>query len=334
MNKTISLAQGNGGLENNELIKEVFYKSFKNDILAKSEDASIIEKNLAFTSDSFTINPIFFKGGDIGKLSICGTCNDLAMMGAKPKYISSAFMIEEGFSLELLKKIAESMRKELQINGAKIICGDTKILPKGSLDKIFINTSGIGLVAQDGISSNNIKQDDCIIISSSIARHGASIFASRKGIEISSELKSDCTSLWPIVEALIKNKIEIRALRDATRGGISAVLNEWAKQSNINIEVDEEKIPICEQVQGICEMLGFEPYDLANEGTFVLALKQSEVQKALDVLHSFDASKEAVVVARVSKNTKDLSQKVILKSSWGTKRFLDLPSGELLPRIC
>ena len=330
--KTIDLAHGNGGEENNELISRIFYKHFKNDILEKSEDAAVIQDgNLAFSTDSFTVSPIIFPGGDIGKLSICGTCNDLAMMGARPKYLTCAVIIEEGFEQKKLERIVKSMKKELEINGAIIVSGDTKVVPRGSVDQIFINTTGIGEIQKKGISSNSITTEDVILVSNSIGKHGATIFANREGIELSTSLKSDCASLWPVVEKLIENDVKITALRDATRGGVSAVLNEWAKQSNVCIEVEENKIPTCEEVNGICEMLGFEALSLANEGTFVLAIKKEDEQKALEVLHSCDISKEAKVIGKV---TTSYVEKVILHSAWGTKRFLDTPTGELLPRIC
>ncbi|MDQ1339156.1 MAG: hydrogenase expression/formation protein HypE [Campylobacterota bacterium] len=330
MTKTITLSQGNGGEENNELIKKIFFEHFGNPTLLKCEDSAIIG-SMAVTTDSFTVKPIFFNGGDIGKLAVCGTCNDLAMMGARPKYLTCSFIIEEGFSVESLEKIVLSMKKELCINGAQIITGDTKVVPKNALDGIFINTTGIGEVEMQNISSNSISTDDLIIVSGDIGRHGACIFAQREGIDIKSALQSDCASLWLVVEELIKNDIKITAMRDATRGGLSAVLNEWAKQSNICIEVEEKAVPISKEVQGICELLGFEAYNLANEGTFALAVKKEDAQKALEILKKFEICKNAQIIAKVSN---EYSQKVVLNNEWGSKRFLDMPTGELLPRIC
>lgn len=332
MTKTITLAHGNGGAENNELIKEVFYEAFKNEILEKSEDAAVIQNGtLAFSTDSFTVSPLFFNGANIGKLAICGTCNDLAMMGAKPKYLTCSVIIEEGFEVEQLHKIVASMKEELAKNEAIIVSGDTKVVPKGSVDKIFINTTGIGEILYKGISSNNITQNDLILVNRDIGTHGATIFAAREGMDMNSNLKSDCASLYPQVKALIDSGVKITALRDATRGGVSAVLNEWAKQSNICIEVDEEKIPVCDEVKGICEMLGFEATNLANEGTFVLAISKEDAAKAIEVLHTFSEASNACIIGTV---TSQYPQKVVLNSSWGTKRFLDTPTGELLPRIC
>ena len=330
MNKNITLAHGNGGQENNELISKIFYRYFKNDILTKSEDSAVIEDGkLAFSTDSFTVSPLFFSGGDIGKLAICGTCNDLAMMGARPKYLTCSVIIEEGFSTRELEKIVRSMKKELEINGAIVVSGDTKVVPKGAVDKLFINTTGIGEIEYRGISASNLKEGMSILVSRDIGSHGATIFSAREGIELESNLKTDCASLYPQIKALIDSGIEIIAMRDATRGGVSAVLNEWAKASNICIEVEEEKIPIQESVQGICEMLGFEAMDLANEGSFVLAVPKNDEIRALEVLRQTHNSAE--IIGSVSM---EYQSKVILKSSWGTKRFLDLPTGELLPRIC
>lgn len=330
MTKNITLSHGNGGVENNELISKVFYKAFKNDILEQSEDAAVIEGGrLAFSTDSFTVTPLFFAGGDIGKLAVCGTCNDLAMMGAKPKYLTCSVIIEEGFSVDELEQIVASMQKELEVNGAVIVSGDTKVVPKGSVDKIFINTAGVGEILKYGISSNKINEDDVILLSRDIGCHGATIFASREGIELDSMLKSDCASLYPIVKRLLDEDIDITAMRDATRGGVSAVLNEWARQSDICIEVDETKVSISDEVMGLCEILGFDATNLANEGTFVLAIKKDFAHKALEILKEFNAN--ASIIAKVTSLYK---KRVVLNSAWQTQRFLDMPSGELLPRIC
>jgi len=332
MSKKITLAMGNGGEESGAFISEIFFGAFENEILQKGEDAAIIHGGeLAFTTDSFTVSPLFFPGGDIGKLAVCGTCNDLAMMGAKPKYLTCSVIIEEGFSLEELQKIVASMKKELEVNGALVVAGDTKVVPRGSMDGIFINTTGIGEIMMCGLGAMSISEGDAIIVSRDIGAHGAAIFAAREGIGLSSALESDCASLTLQVQGLINAGVGIKAMRDATRGGVSGVLNEWARQGNICIEVDEQSIPISEEVSGICEILGFEPLSLANEGTFVLALKQEDVQKALELLHGFQNSQNAAQIARVSETHR---KKVVLHSAHGTKRFLEMPSGELLPRIC
>jgi len=323
----ITLSFGGGGEETNSLIHDLFYKNFSNEILESAEDAAVLNMNekIAFTTDSFTVSPLFFNGGDIGKLSIVGTCNDLAMMGAKPKYLSCSFIIEEGLEYKTLEKIVLSQKKELEKIGVKIVCGDTKVVPKGTCDKIFINTTGIGEIQKEGISAHNLKEGDVILVSRDIAKHGTVIMAHRYDVE--TDTTSDCKLLWEEVESLIKNNINIKALRDATRGGISAVLNEWAKASNIAIEIKEDALPIDDDVIGLCEIFGFEPMDLANEGTFVLATSKEDSQKALEILKQFNQN-ASIIGEVVSGN------KVILKSPYGSKRYIDLPKGELLPRIC
>ena len=331
MTKEVTLAMGNGGEENSQLIRQVFYKYFKNDILERSEDSAVLEvdRKIATSTDSFTISPIFFNGGDIGKLSICGTCNDLAMMGAEPKYLTISFIIEEGFNLKDLEKIAESIKKELEINEALIVSGDTKVMPKGSIDKIIINTTGIGEVIQENISASNLCEGDTILVSRDIGTHGATIFIQREGIGIEGNIESDCASLYPTIKALIDGGVRIKSSRDATRGGVASVLNEWAKQSNVCIEIDEDSIPVSDEVKGVCELLGFEPLNLANEGTFCLAVSSDDAQKALSILKKFNEN--ATILAKV---TDEYRAKVIIKSAYGTKRVLEYPTGELLPRIC
>ena len=323
----ITLAYGGGGEETNKLINGLFYKYFSNPLLEAAEDAAVVELNskAAFTTDSFTVSPIFFNGGNIGKLAIAGTCNDLAMMGAKPEFLSCGFIIEEGLEFEELEVIVKTMADELNKVGAKIVCGDTKVVPSGSVDKIFINTSGIGKVVKENISAHNLKEGDKIIVSRDIGRHGSVVMAHR--YEVQTNLKSDCKVLWEEVKALIDAGIDIKALRDATRGGLSAVLNEWTIASNVAIEIEEEKIPISDEVVGLCEIFGFEPMDLANEGTFILAVNENDAKKAKEILKKFNKNAEIIGVVKEG-------EKVILKSPYGSKRYIELPKGELLPRIC
>jgi len=323
----ITLSYGGGGEETNKLINDLFYKYFNNEILLKAEDAAVLnlDKKNAFTTDSFTVSPIFFNGGNIGKLAVAGTCNDLAMMGAKPEYLSCSFIIEEGLEFSELEAIVKSMADELKKVDAKIVCGDTKVVPSGSVDKIFINTSGIGKIIKEGISAHNLEPGDIIIVSRDIGSHGTVVMAHRYNVDTT--LKSDCKVLWDEVKALIDEGIEIKSLRDATRGGISAVLNEWAKASGVGIDIKEEKLPISDEVMGLCEIFGFEPMDLANEGTFVVAVKNEDAQKAEEILKRFN--EKASIIGEVTSQ-----DKVTLTSPWGTKRVIELPKGELLPRIC
>jgi hydrogenase expression/formation protein HypE len=251
------------------------------------------------------------------------------MMGARPTYLTCSVIIEEGLPTRTLEKIVRSMKRELDLNGAIIVSGDTKVVPKGSVDKLFINTTGVGSVERSGISSHNLKEGIQILVSRDVGTHGATIFAAREGIELSSNVQSDCAPLWPQVAELIEAGIVPVAMRDATRGGVAAVLNEWAKTSEVCVEIDEEAIPVQPEVKGICELLGFEAVNLANEGTFVLAVTDDQAEAALEILRGRHPS--AAILGSV---TQQYPGRVILNSSWGTKRFLDLPTGELLPRIC
>ncbi|MFC2057679.1 hydrogenase expression/formation protein HypE [Campylobacterota bacterium] len=329
----IQLSHGGGGEETNSLIHDLFYHYFSNDVLLAAEDAAVLEvKNkIAFTTDSFTVSPIFFNGGNIGKLAIAGTVNDLAMMGAKPLYLSSSFMIEEGFAFEDLETIVKAMTEELKHSGAKIVCGDTKVVPKGAVDQVFINTSGIGEIEKEGISANNLHEGDVIIVSGDVGRHGAAILMEREGLGISGNLQSDCATLWPAVQALIDANVTISAMRDATRGGLSAVLNEWAEKSTVCLEIEEASVPVDDAVQGICELFGFEAFDFANEGTFILAVPPEDAQIAIEALQKIVITSKATVIGQVSMKKEG---KVILHSAYGSSRYLDLPKGELLPRIC
>ena len=333
-NSTITLAHGSGGLETQTLISELFYPLLEGSVIGGGEDAGIIQidsKKLAVSTDGYTISPLFFQGGDIGKLSVCGSCNDVAMMGAKAQFLSVSVMLEEGFLIEDLIKILESFSKTLKEANVKLISGDTKVLPKGVLDKIFITTTAFGefFYSHLNLSAFKIPKDCDILVSGSIGDHGAVIYSAREGINLQSNLQSDCALLYPILEELFKEKIEIYALRDATRGGLASVLNEWANASKCGIYIDENALPIKNQVRGICELLGFEAHNLANEGMCVLCVDKKDSKKALELLKQYNKNANLI-----GSTTDENLGKVILKSSYGTKRFLDYPSGELLPRIC
>lgn len=334
--KQIELAHGNGGIESQMLISELFYKHLEGCVISDGEDAGIgeIDKGkCAISTDGYTISPLFFPGGDIGKLSICGSANDVAMMGAKAKYISASFMLEEGLNTQDLEKIIISFSDTLKQSGAKLISADTKVLPKGTLDKIFITTTAIGEFAYPSLnlSAKNIPQEACILVSGEIGNHGAVIYSKREEINLKSNLQSDCALLYPMLEPLFQKNLRIYALRDATRGGIASVLNEWANSSKIGISIYEENLPINQQTRGICELLGFEAYNLANEGMCVLCIHKEDAQIALKLLQSHTLGKNAKIIGAT---TKELPNKVVLQTAYGAKRFLDYPSGELLPRIC
>lgn len=327
----ILLSHGGGGEEMNALINEIIFDIFDNEILRQSNDSAILqmEGKLAFTTDSFVVTPIFFNGGDIGKIAICGTANDLSMVGANPMYISCSLIIEEGLKIDDLKKILTSMQKTASENGIKIVCGDTKVVEKGKCDKIFINTSGIGKIISKPIETKNLQVGAKILLSGDIGRHGSVMLEAREELGFKSSLKSDCKCLKNVVLSLLDANINIQCMRDATRGGLSAVLNEWANFTKNEILIYEEKIKLKDEVKGICELLGFEPYELANEGTFVLAVDSKDESRAIEILKKFDEN--ASCIGEVTNAKKP---RVILQNAYKSQRFLELPKGELLPRIC
>ncbi|MBZ7964789.1 MULTISPECIES: hydrogenase expression/formation protein HypE [Campylobacter] len=323
--KNISLAHGGGGEEMNELLGEIF-KIFNNDILNAANDAAILG-NLALSTDSFVLNPIFLDDEiNIGKLCVCGSINDVLMVGAKPKYLSLAFILEEGFEIEKLNKILQSIQKECSKAGVLVVCGDTKVVPKGKGDEIYINTTALGEIL-DKKETKNIKAGLSVLVSGDIGRHGASVLIQRNHLE--ANIKSDCKILNEEVLELLENNVKVVAMRDATRGGLSAVLNEWAKQSGNDFLIFEEKIIIQDEVLGLCELFGYEAYELANEGTFVLCVEKEDEKKALEILRKYN--KNANIIGEV---LEEKASRVILQNSFGAKRFLETPKGELLPRIC
>ncbi|MCR4941454.1 MAG: hydrogenase expression/formation protein HypE [Campylobacter sp.] len=330
MNNKILLAHGGGGEEMNALIYETIFKIFDNEILNDGNDSALLSMSgeLAFSSDSFVVTPLFFAGTNIGKIAACGTINDLAMVGAAAKYLSCSLIIEEGFELEKLKTILGSLAKIAKQSDVKIVCGDTKVVPKGKCDGLFINTSGVGEVLCK-CELKNLCAGAKILLSGDIGRHGAVVLASREELDLQSDLQSDCKSLKAVVMALLDAGIKPLAMRDATRGGLSAVLNEWAKASGYELEVREADIAVSNEVIGICELFGFEAYELANEGTFVLAVLPQDEQKALEILKKFDENAASIGEILDKKNAR-----VVLQTAYGSKRFLEAPKGELLPRIC
>lgn len=286
-----------------------------------------LSDKFAISTDSFTLSPIFLDDEvNIGKLCVCGSVNDVLMVGAEPEFLSLAFIIEEGLSVEKLDKIAQSIKKECDKAGVQVVCGDTKVVPKGKGDEIYINTTAFGRIIR-ACETKNIRQGLSVLVSGDIGRHGAAVLVQRNALEAS--VKSDCKCLKDEVMSLLRENVEIVAMRDATRGGLSAVLNEWARQSGLDIVIFEEKITIKDEVKGICELFGYEAYELANEGTFVLCVEKAHEQRALQILQKFN--KNASIIGEVLENRKS---RVILQNAYGAKRFLEAPKGELLPRIC
>lgn len=331
----ILLAHGSGGELSHKLIASFFLKAFTNPYLDPLDDVAVLrvgEMRLAFTTDSYVVTPIFFPGGDIGKLAVCGTINDLAMGGATPLFLSVGFIIEEGFPLSSLEKIIASMKNTAGAAEVKIVTGDTKVVNRGGLDQIFINTSGVGIIPPGvHISGSNARVGDKVIISGSIGDHGIAILSSREGLAFTTSLKSDCAPLNGLVAQMLASSPEIHCLRDPTRGGLASALNELARQSGVGIWVEEELIPIKEEVRAACELLGLDPWHLANEGKLIAIVASAEAEKILASMHAHPLGKEAAIIGEVRAEPKG---RVILRTSLGSTRILDMLVGEALPRIC
>lgn len=331
---TITLAHGSGGIESQELIQKVFLRHLSPFMQGSGEDAGVARGHMgmfAMSTDSYVITPYRFRGGDIGKLCVCGSSNDVAMMGARPMYMSAGFIIEEGFSTKELESIVVSMARELQCGNLKLLSADTKVVPKGSVDQIFVNTTAYGEVIYENLSAYNLKIGDCIIVSDNIGTHGSMVYCERNEIGLVSSLESDCAQLFGMLEMLFGAGVEIHALRDATRGGIASVLNEWAQASDVGIDIQEDQVPILQEVRGVCEILGLEPYVLANEGVCVLSVASKDAQRVLEILHTHPLGRNARIIGEVCAHN---PQRVILHNPYGTRRYLEYPQGEILPRIC
>lgn len=331
----VILAHGSGGKLMHNLIKDYFIKAFGNPFLDQLDDAASLPcegSRLAFSTDTYVVNPIFFNGGDIGRLAICGTVNDLAMKGAQPKYLSVAFLIEEGLLLADLKRLLDSMVKSAREADVLVVTGDTKVVEKGGADKIFINTAGVGMIEEGvDISGSNAAPGDVIIVSGSIGDHGIAVLSKRSGIAFESSVESDVAPLNHLVRSMLEVTKEIKTLRDPTRGGLASTLNEVAEQSGVGLEIDESKVPLKEEVLGACEMLGFDPFHVANEGKLVAVVPEEHADKVLEVLREDPLGEDAAIIGRVVKEPKG---KVLVKTVIGTTRILDMLVGEQLPRIC
>jgi hydrogenase expression/formation protein HypE len=339
---TIVLGHGSGGKMMSDLIQHLFSKAFDNDLLNQMGDSTVLDllqianfqstNRLAFTTDSFVVSPLFFPGGNIGDLSIYGTVNDLAMSGAKPLFLSAGFILEEGLPMETLGIIVESMAEACKISGVKIATGDTKVVNHGHGDGIYINTSGLGIIPQGiDISPKNAQPGDIILVNGNIGDHGMAIMSLRSGLEFESRIQSDTAPLNGLVESMLSESKEIHCLRDATRGGLAAVLNELAVSSQIGIEFDEKSVPVQPEVNAACEILGLDPLYIANEGKLVVVLPEAQAERVLAIMRSHPYGKNAAIIGRVVENHRGL---VTARTSIGGMRVVDLPAGELLPRIC
>jgi hydrogenase expression/formation protein HypE len=333
--KTIQLSHGDGGVKTGDLIDNLLLRYLGNEVLNKLEDSAVLDPGngrIAFTTDSFTVDPIFFPGGDIGKLSICGTINDLVTTGCTPLALSLSLIIEEGFFISDLERILFSAKKVLDDTGLKIVTGDTKVVSKGSADKIFINTSGLGLVSSGmDISPEKIRIGDKILLNGSIAEHGTAILSQRKEFNFKTGIKSDCAPLDSLIRDMLLASNKIHALRDPTRGGLAAVLFEMAKISGTNIVIYEENIPIKKEVLGICHFLGLDPLYIANEGKMLAVVDEKDAPKILDRMKKNKYGRDSRIIGEVTEKGKGL---IILNTALGTRRVLDLHYSEQLPRIC
>lgn len=366
----IVLAHGGGGRLTHQLIEKIFIPAFSNAMLEARHDGAVVPvkgARLAFTTDSFVVRPLIFPGGNIGDLAVNGTVNDLAMCGARPLYLSSGFILEEGLPMETLRTVVNSMQQAAAAAGVKLVTGDTKVVDKGKGDGIFINTSGIGVIeelpglaksARPGappadmehrgvphvspmlrdvggltlqISPASVQPGDAVIISGDLGRHGVAILSVREGLEFESPILSDTASVWPAVEALLTAGIEIHCLRDLTRGGLATTLNEIASDRNVCIKLEEAAIPVDEVVQGACEILGLDPLYVANEGRFAAMIPATQADTALNVLKKVPVSQGSVRVGSVEQSP---GRTVVLQSRIGGNRVVDMLSGEQLPRIC
>lgn len=333
MEDKILLGHGSGGKLMNELIHGLIKETFGSDSLQLDDSAilTVDSKKVAFTTDSYTITPVFFPGGDIGGLAINGTVNDLAVMGAKPMYISSAFILEEGLALSDLKKIMASMKKAADYAGVKIVTGDTKVVEKGKADKIFINTSGIGTLYSD-VQRKDIEAGDMIIINGTIGDHGISVMAERNGLSFSKGLVSDCAPLNHLIGAVMDVcPGGIKFMRDATRGGAASVLNEVVQDSPFSAKLIENNLPIRDEVHGVCDILGIDPLYAANEGKIIMIVKKSDGEKILEIMKTIKEGKEAAIIGEI---TSQYPGKVFVETGIGGKRMLALLIEEQLPRIC
>ncbi|NOX88091.1 MAG: hydrogenase expression/formation protein HypE [Calditrichaeota bacterium] len=333
--QTIQMAHGAGGRLSADLIEKVFMPVFENSTLKQLEDQATLRfagQPLAFSTDSFVVSPIFFPGGNIGELAINGTVNDLCMCGAVPQVLSVGFIIEEGLPIADLHQILLSMRRAMDQAGVKIVTGDTKVVNKGSCDKIFINTTGIGIIP-DGvkISAHGIQPGDKIILSGTIADHGMAIMSVREGLSFETTIQSDTASLHQMVAEMLNVSKEIRAMRDPTRGGLATSLNELAQASGVGIEIIEDRIPIREEVHAACEILGIDPLYVANEGKLIAFVPSDIAESVLRVIRQNPLGKEAEIIGEAVKKHPG---KVVMKNIYGVDRIIDMPVGEQLPRIC
>jgi hydrogenase expression/formation protein HypE len=333
--KNVLLAHGGGGRLTQEMVQKFFLAQFRNEFLEPLHDGAVFSVDgarLAFSTDSYVVSPIFFPGGDIGELAVNGTVNDLAMCGARPLYLSVAFIIEEGLPMEDLWRIVLSMEEAAKRAGVMLVTGDTKVVDRGKGDKIFVNTSGVGVVAEGiDVSSKRAAPGDQIILSGAIAVHGIAIMSVREGLEFETRIESDTAPLNELVQAILRAGKHIHVLRDPTRGGVASALNEIAQSSNVGIAISEARIPLTEEVRGACEILGLDPLYVANEGKLLAFVPPDETSNVLEAMRVHPSGRDAVIIGEV---TDQHAGTVVMRSRIGGSRVVDMLSGEQLPRIC
>lgn len=323
----IDMSFGSGGKQTSNLINKIFLKNYDNEILSKMEDAAVLNigGDIAYTTDSFVVTPMFFNGGDIGKLAVCGTVNDLSMMGAEPKYLTAGFIIEEGADLETIDRIAHSMKLAAQEARVKIVAGDTKVIE--GTGNVYINTSGIGSVMKRGISISNCKAGDVIILSGNLGEHHAAIMSHRMGIE--NKISSDCAPLCSMVKEIIENDIDVHCMRDVTRGGLATVLNEVVSSSLCSVVIEEKSLPLSSEIRGFCNILGLDPLYMANEGKMIAVVPENQAERALAVMKGNKYGTNAQIIGRIVEG-----KGVNMITALGGSRVVDILYGEGLPRIC
>ncbi len=333
----ILLSHGSGGKRSHDLIRDIFYRYFENEILVEGGDSAIFDissENLAFTTDSFVVDPLFFPGGDIGKLAVCGTVNDLAVSGAVPKFLSVGFIIEEGLEFSVLEQVVKSLAETAEKVGVKIVTGDTKVVDRGKCDKLFINTSGVGELDSrfKTISSGaTIQPGDKILVNGFLADHGIAVMSARNELKVQADVKSDCAPLNHLIADALSVSENIRFMRDATRGGLATVLAEITQNKAFGIQLDEEKIPVRESVRGMCEFFGFDPLYVANEGKVVMIVPAEDADRVLESVRKNKYGKQAKIIGEV---VAEHPGKVVMQTQIGGKRIIDMLTGDQLPRIC
>ncbi len=334
----VSMAHGAGGEASARLVRDIFMHNFGGQVLGRMEDSARLQpslaagEKLALTTDSYVVTPIFFPGGNIGKLSICGTVNDLSMVGAQPRYITCGFILEEGFPLEDLETLVASMAATAAEVGVEIVAGDTKVVGRGAADGVFINTAGLGIIpAGVVVAANAARPGDLVAVSGTVGEHGAAILAAREGFHLGEALASDCAPLWDLVRSLFDGGVAPAVLRDPTRGGLAAVLNEIASASGVGVRVREAEVPLSEAVRGATEILGLDPWFLACEGRLVAFLRPEQGERFLEICHAHPLGSRAAIIGQVAE---DRPGRVVLEGAYGQSRLLTMPVGEQLPRIC